>query len=73
MRRTLAWIPIALLVAAAAHCFRLALADVWATQVRHQLQQASLTDDEWRLAGQMLDRALRLAPDQAASLELAWQ
>lgn len=71
--RKLAWIPIILLLLAAGQCFRWALADVWATQVSHQLQQSGLTDEEWRLAGQMLGQALRLNPDQASSLELAGQ
>jgi hypothetical protein len=51
----------------------MALADVWATQVTHQLRQPSLSDGEWRVAGQILRQALLLAPGQAASLELAGQ
>jgi tetratricopeptide (TPR) repeat protein len=73
MMRKLAWFPIALLLMTAGYCFRWALADVWATQISYQLRQPSLTDGEWLLAGQMLQRALRLAPDQAASLDLAGQ
>lgn len=71
--RRLAWLPIAVLLLAAGQCFRWALADVWATQVSHQLRQPGLSDEEWRLAGQMLGQALRLNPGRASSLELAGQ
>lgn len=73
MIKKLALLPIALLLLAAGWCFRLALADVWATQVGHQLQQPSLTDSEWLLAVQMLRKTLRLAPDYAEYLDLAGQ
>ena len=73
MTRKLAWFPIALLILAAGYCFRMALADVWATQVRYQLGQPRLSDEEWRLTGQILKQSLLLAPDHASNLELAGQ
>ena len=51
----------------------MALADVLATQVEHQLRQPNLSEAEWEVAGQILTQALLLAPDQAASFELAGQ
>ena len=73
IKRKLAYIPIILLFLAAGYCFRMALADVLATQVEHQLRQPNLSDAEWKVAGQILRQVLLLAPSQAASFELAGQ
>ncbi len=51
----------------------MALADVWATQVRYELGQPRLSDEEWLRTGQILKQSLLLAPDHASNLELAGQ
>ncbi|MBL1262361.1 hypothetical protein [Candidatus Methylomicrobium oryzae] len=75
--RAILYLPIILgITILAVIAMRWSLADVYATQLTHHLDtvnqdSSNKNDDQWRLAGQHLEKTLELRPTYARYLELA--